>query len=169
MPVSGYKPEVEATYGNRTRVRVGALILRQALHGHSVLLVEHDGLSGDQTFWTPPGGAVQFGEGLAEALLREVNEETGLQVEVGPLHYILDFVRPPLHAVSLYFQCFVTGGELVTGRDPELKTQLIRRTAFIPLGDLHLYSTIPEAVFRRLPFDAPRGFPSGPLYLGTSR
>ena len=59
----------------------------------------------DQPFWTPPGGGVEFGEPLESALRREVAEETGVDVEVGPLRYVVDFVRPPLHAVSFYFSC----------------------------------------------------------------
>ena len=167
-------------YGGRLRVRVAALIPdgdRQRL-----LLAEHEALwrdddRGDAPFWTPPGGGVEFGEPLAEALRREVREETGLEVEVGALRYVLDFVRPPLHAVSFYFECALApeaadrraSGEPVLGSDPELETQLLRDLAWIPLddlADLHLY---PAPFRQRLASDLRAGFPEGLVYLGTFR
>jgi len=40
--------------------------------------------------WTFPGGAVELGESLEEAVKREVLEETGLQVEVGEVAAVID-------------------------------------------------------------------------------
>ena len=40
--------------------------------------------------WSIPGGKVEWGEGLAEALVREVREETGITVDVVGLIEVLD-------------------------------------------------------------------------------
>jgi len=101
------RADVEAAYGHRIRVRVGALLFDDRDEPGSILLVEHAGIHGDDPFWTPAGGGIDFGEPLPDALHREVLEETGLEVAVGELRYVLDFVRPPLHTVSFYFECVV--------------------------------------------------------------
>ena len=167
--------QIDEVYGGRVRVRVGALVFDDEAAPSAVLLVEHAGIHADENgekppFWTPPGGGVDFGESLAEALRREVEEETGLGVKVGPLRYALDFVRPPLHAVSFYFSATVERGTLGTGSDPELgDDQLIRSVRFVPFADLAGLSLYPEGFAKRLPADARAGFPGGTQYLGTLR
>lgn len=163
------KPEVEAAYGHRIRTRVGALLLSPDVDDAKILLVEHEGLSDDRPFWTPPGGEVQFGESLSEAVRRETREETGLDVAAEALVYVLDFVRPPLHAVSFYFRCRVEAGTLQAGLDPELPTQLIRRVAWVPLKALSGISFLPIAVGARIAADIGKGLDFPPVYLGTSR
>lgn len=169
-PAIATKPHIVEAYGHRVRVRVGGLVLDDPASPGAVLLVEHEGIHGETPFWTPPGGGLDFGEALPEALRREVREETGLEVEVGPLRYVLDFVRPPLHAVSFYFACRPVGGALRPGADPELgERQLIRGARYVPFEELPGLEVYPEGLGERLPRDAGAGFPLGTVYLGTLR
>ncbi|MEO0557118.1 MAG: NUDIX domain-containing protein [Bacteroidota bacterium] len=166
--------EAASAYGGRVRVRVGALLFDDLVHPTAILLAEHAGLWGEDTFWTPPGGGVDFGETLPEGVKREVLEETGLAVEVGPLRYTLDFVRPPLHAVSFYFQVTLANGhqleDAALGSDPELgDDQLLRSLRLVELADLETMTLYPEPFQHRLMRDAQAGFPEGLVHLGTFR
>ena len=168
---SGAGSSIPDVYAGRVRVRVGALVFDDAEAPATVLLAEHDGLWEDAPFWTPPGGGVEFGEGLERALRREVAEETGVDVEVGRLVYVLDFVRPPLHAVSFYFVCRAPDlGAVRLGSDPELgDRQLLRGLRLVSLDELAALSVYPEPFRQRLAADARAGFPGGTVYLGTFR
>lgn len=98
------------------RIRVAAII-RQ---GDSVLAVRHT--KGDKSYWLLPGGGVDFGETLTEALKRELHEEARLDVKVGDLVLANDSIAPDgsRHVVNLYFEAEVTGGEMVVGEDPRV-------------------------------------------------
>lgn len=66
----------------------------------------------DNGHWEPPGGVVEPGETIAEALRREVEEETGFLVEVGPLTGVYqNMVRD---IVALFFRCELRGGQART-------------------------------------------------------
>ena len=160
-------------FDGRVRVRVGGLLFDDAASPSGLVLVEHGGIWSEEPFWTPPGGGVDFGEALDEALRREVQEEIGLEVEVGPLRYVLDFVRMPLHAVSFYFEVGAQGSlppALRPGCDPELgDDQLIRAVRLVPFKELPTLNVYPQGLAERLTADARDGFPGSTQYLGTLR
>ena len=58
-----------------------------------VLLVER-GRPPGVGLWTVPGGRLELGEAIVDGVAREVREETGLDVEVGPLVEIVERVTP---------------------------------------------------------------------------
>ena len=165
---------IPAALAGRVRVRVGALLFDDAEAPSAVLLAEHAGLWAPEPFWTPPGGGVEFGESIGEALRREVREETGLDAEMTAVRYTLDFVRPPLHAVSFYAQARLASGrasDAALGSDPELAPdgQILRSLRWVDLDDLPGLNVVPEPLARRLAADVRAGFPDGLVYLGTSR
>ena len=71
--------------------------------------------------WCAPGGGVEAGRSLPDNLMREVHEETGLTVAVGPLALVNEFHDPAtgFHQVDLFFRCEITAGRIAEGwRDP---------------------------------------------------
>lgn len=83
-----------------------------------VLLVER-GRPPGLGLWTVPGGKVEPGELLEAAVRREVAEETGLVVSVGPLVTVVERVdlEAGYHYVILDYLAEVEGGQLVAGDD----------------------------------------------------
>lgn len=110
------RQEVMTLYGNRLRLRVCGLYRE----GDRLLMVRHRGIGPTDTFWCPPGGGAQFNETAPDALIREFAEETGLDVDIGDLLFVNEFMQPPLHALELFFAVRGTGGALRRGLDPEM-------------------------------------------------
>ena len=80
-----------------------------------------------------PGGKVENGETLKEALVREMWEETGVEVEVGRLLYVCDVTSA--HVVHITFEARRVGGQaavVTEGAD----TRPIRQVEFVPLDRL---------------------------------
>jgi len=99
-----------------------------------ILLVER-GKAPLEGYWSLPGGAVESGERLEEALRREVAEETGLDVSVDVIATVFERILSDeagaceYHYVLIDFFCTVQGGELRAGTDA-------RSAAWVDLSDL---------------------------------
>jgi len=79
-------------------VRVAGILVE----GDRILLARHHKRGED--YWVVPGGHVEEGERLGQAIVREMKEETDIDVEVVDLVFAHDFVReePARHVVNLY-------------------------------------------------------------------
>ncbi len=72
--------------------------------------------------WCAPGGGCEAGQSLPDNLTREVREETGLTISVGPPVLVNEFHDPDtgFHQIDLFFRCTLVGGDLDPGwTDPE--------------------------------------------------
>jgi 8-oxo-dGTP pyrophosphatase MutT (NUDIX family) len=99
--------------------------------GVSAVIITPEGLllqrRADNGLWGLPGGGVEPGESVTEALVRETLEETGLHVE--PLRLVGIYSAPALgqvvtypdgnvvHYVSASFECRVLGGTLACSHE----------------------------------------------------
>ncbi len=105
-------------YPESPLVGVGAVIVQN----HRVLLIRRGQapLLGE---WSLPGGVLECGETLREAVAREAREETGLVVESGEMLGVYerlirgDEARVRYHYVLIDFLCHPTGGDLKAGSD----------------------------------------------------
>ncbi|MGB6720251.1 MAG: NUDIX hydrolase [Terracidiphilus sp.] len=100
-------------------VGVGAVVVESG----RVLLVRR-GREPLKGHWTLPGGLLEVGESLSAGVVREVQEETGLQVEPLELVELLDRIhrqgdRVRYHYVIADYLCRVTGGSLRAASDAE--------------------------------------------------
>jgi len=126
-------------YPERPIVAVGAVIVE----ANRVLLVKrgNEPLKGE---WSLPGGAVEIGETLAGALVREAREETGLDLEVGPVVEALDRIvrdaagRVEYHYVIIDYLCRALSGIAMHGSDADD----VRWVGAGELQDLHLTARV---------------------------
>jgi mutator protein MutT len=105
-------------YPERPIVGVGAVIVQ---HGKVVLIRRrYEPLAGQ---WSLPGGTLELGETLEDGAAREMLEETGLVVRVGPVIEVFDRItfddtrRVRYHFVLVDYLCWPLSGELRPGSD----------------------------------------------------
>jgi ADP-ribose pyrophosphatase YjhB (NUDIX family) len=124
MPIPPHIAHLRQYIGTITLLTpaVAAIIRDEA---GQVLLIRR----GDGRGWSLPGGVMEPGEDLAGCVVREVEEETGLQVE--PVHLVGVYSDPAvnhitypngdqIHIVSATFLCRVLGGHLRPDGDESL-------------------------------------------------
>jgi len=109
-----------------------------------MLRQEHEGRS----IWMLPGGAIEEFENAEQAAIREVKEETGLDVGIKSLLWHVEEVSGPRGQRFVnFFLAEVTGGELKLGTDPEREEgeQVMREARFMTKEEVEaLESLYPE-------------------------
>jgi 8-oxo-dGTP pyrophosphatase MutT (NUDIX family) len=116
----------------------GALIRDEAGH----VLLQRRGDTGE---WGLPAGAMEIGERLDQTIIREVREETGLEVKPTRLVGIYSdqdfcFTYPSgdqVKAVSTLFECHIIGGQLQADGVESLKVEFFSPDALPPMIPRH--------------------------------
>lgn len=92
-------------------VGVGAIIINA--RGELFMARRGPQAKNERGLWEFPGGSVEYGERLADALRREIREEYGVEIEVGELLDVADHILPDegQHWVSPTYLCRITSGE----------------------------------------------------------
>jgi mutator protein MutT len=94
---------------------VGAILT----DGELILLIRR-GHEPEAGRWSVPGGKVEAGETDQQALVREVREETGLEVTAGPLVGAVDRASPGGRVLAIRdYAASITGGTLAAGDDAD--------------------------------------------------
>jgi len=101
-------------------VGVGAVVVRD---GKALVIKRaHEPRKGE---WSLPGGLLELGESLQDAVRREIKEETSLDIDVGPIIETFDRVHRDDHGKIRYhfvivdFLCWANGGDAVPGSDAD--------------------------------------------------
>jgi 8-oxo-dGTP diphosphatase len=101
-------------------VGVGAVVVRD---GKALIIKRaHEPRRGE---WSLPGGLLELGESLQDAVRREIKEEAGLDIAVGPIIETFDRVHRDdqgkirYHFVIVDFVCSAADGEAVPGSDAD--------------------------------------------------
>ncbi|MHA1583106.1 MAG: NUDIX hydrolase [Candidatus Baldrarchaeia archaeon] len=135
-------------YPENPIVGIGAVIVK----GDKVLLIKRAGDPG-RGLWSIPGGLVELGEKIKDAVRREVKEETGLDVRVGEIADVTEIItrdeegKVKYHFVIVDFFAEVLRGELKPSSDA-LEAKWVE---FKDLRKYRLTETV-ERLFRKLGF-----------------
>ena len=137
VPVNATRPSRQ--YPGQPIVGVGAVIM----HDGKVVLVKRrfEPLAGQ---WSLPGGRLELGETLEGGLAREMLEETGLEVEVGPVVDVFDRIlldperKVRYHYVLIDYLCRPIAGTLAHGSD-------VAAAELVDPGDLDRFRLTPKA------------------------
>lgn len=114
-----------------------------------ILLVKHR--KGDREYWVLPGGRLEYGETFFECAMREVLEETGLEVAVDKIVFLSEAIAPDRsrHIVNVYLTANVTGGILKVGEE-----DVLAAVDFVSLKELEsqtLYPPVSKQILQALP------------------
>lgn len=113
-PIHGRERETCPACGETFFHKPAPVVLAVIEHTDRLVLIRRklDPLAG---YWAPPGGYVELGESLEEAVVREAREETGLEVSVDGLIGV--YSQADVRAVILAFRAHSIGGTPVAGDD----------------------------------------------------
>ena len=152
----------------RHRVRAAVLIVED----DHILLVKHVHPNTGAVWWIPPGGGVEDGDSsLFDCARREAFEETGLDVELGRIVYIREFVdtENDTYHLELFLNCTGRSGKLtlknIHGAGPD--EHFIKDVRWIHKDDLQNFVVYPDILTGKLWPDVAEGYPQT-RYLGRS-
>lgn len=157
------------------RFREAARVLLFDQQDRVLLMRGHDGDQPDRHWWFTVGGGIDPGEDPRAAAVREVFEETGIQLSVeeltGPViirDAVFDFAREHCRQHEIFFVARIQGGSLTQENWSDYEAELIDELRWLSLAEL---AALPEDIYpEQLPqiiaqFLSPTGWDGETHYL----
>ena len=124
----------DRAFPDRPHVAVGVVVLNR----HGALLIQR-GTPPRKGQWSIPGGGQELGETVRETAVREVSEETGVQIECGPLVDVLDTVfRTDDGRVEYHYTLVDFAARVADDAQPRAGEDVLD-ARFVPLEQLDEY------------------------------
>ena len=127
----------------RPNFRVSVITVNEK---QEILLVQHK--KGTRYYWVLPGGRIEYGEDFATCAVRELKEETNLDIRFGKVVFLSEAIAPDRsrHIINIYATADILGGELRVGDEP-----MLADAAFKPIMDLDkitLYPPVADQILK---------------------
>ena len=114
------------------QIRVTGILIEN----DEILLVQQK--VSDKRNWSLPGGQLERGETLQQGLIREMKEETGLDVELVQMLYVCDVAASANTVLHITFLLKRIGGEITLPTN-EFDENPIHDVKFVPVSELEAY------------------------------
>ena len=123
----------------RPNFRVSVIIINDK---QEILLVQHK--KANRYYWVLPGGRIEYGEDFATCAVRELKEETNLDIKFGKVVFLSEAIAPDRsrHIINIYATGEVLGGELKVGDEPMLADAAYK--PIFELGKTTLYPPVAD-------------------------
>ena len=127
----------------RPNFRVSMIIVNEK---KEILLVQHK--KANRYYWVLPGGRIEYGEDFATCGVRELKEETNLDIKFGKVVFLSEAIAPDRsrHIINIYATGEVLGGELKLGDEP-----MLADVAYKPIEELEkitLYPPVADKILK---------------------
>lgn len=126
------------------RIRSAAIVI----DNDKILLVKHKHPKSGIEFWVPPGGGLEDSESIYDCAIRETYEETGLEVILGEIRYLREFVDPEHgeHHFEIFIQAKSFVGELtISNVNPDDRDgPYVKEVKFLSQVDISGLTVYPE-------------------------
>jgi 8-oxo-dGTP diphosphatase len=132
------------------------------IHKAHILLIRR--VHHERTYFTFPGGGVEVGEMVEDAVIREIHEETSMHVAISRLVYHHDLIGDSDH---FFYACHYLSGTPTLGGEEleETKRGDVHEPLWMPLSALPTLTLYPLEVRDWIIEDAVGGFPAEPRVL----
>ena len=94
-------------------IKVVAAVICDSLENTTKIFATARGYGEFKGKWEFPGGKLEAGETSQQALIREIQEELAVKIEVGELIDTIEYDYPTFHLIMDCFLCVVVDGEII--------------------------------------------------------
>src|SRR3989338_1659919 len=130
-------------FAQRPNFRVSVIIVNE---NKEILLVQHKKAS--RLYWVLPGGRIEYGEDFATCAVRELKEETNLDIKFEKVVFLSEAIAPDRsrHIINIYATGTVLGGELKVGDEPMLADAAYK--PILELEKITLYPPVADKIIK---------------------